>query len=40
MTPDLFAFSVSAAAIACDRRHMATTQAKATRGKPTAFTVY
>jgi hypothetical protein len=40
MTPDLFAFTVSAAAVAAIGRHMATTPAKTMRGKPVTFTVY
>jgi hypothetical protein len=40
MTPDLFAFAVSASAVAAIGRHIAPTPARTTRGKPTAFTVY
>jgi hypothetical protein len=40
MTPDLFAFSISAAAIASIGRHISTAPAKATRGKRVRFIVY
>jgi hypothetical protein len=40
MTPDLFAFSVSASAMASIDRQMATTPARAKRGKPVPFFVY
>ena len=40
MSPDLFAFSVSAAAIASIGRHISTAPAKATRGKRVRFIVY
>jgi hypothetical protein len=38
--PDLFAFAVSASAVATIGRHMATAPAKATRGKRVPFIVY
>ena len=40
MTPELFAFSISAAAIASIGRHISTAPAKATRGKRVRFIVH